>query len=167
MRFGVGRANLPGRRAITSPVPVGGPTGPARRTRPRRERTGTEPSTALSDLPARRLLAAIFGPVYLAGAALFGFMAANAKPGDVTGRNTFTGFASLCALLAVIAAVDLLVIRARMAAERRAGLAWRHDRPWVVRGDVIQRTDAPPAPPPAPELPPGPSRRGKRRETDR
>ncbi|WP_063774286.1 hypothetical protein [Streptacidiphilus rugosus] len=147
MRFGVGRANLPGRRAITSPVPAGGQAPPARRTRHHRERTGTEPTTALSDLPARRLLAAIFGPVYLAGAALFAFMAANAKPDDVTGRNTFIGFAALCALLALIAGVDLLVIHARMAEERRAGLAWRHDRPWVVRGEVVP---PPPTTAPAP-----------------
>ncbi|SEK94877.1 hypothetical protein [Streptacidiphilus jiangxiensis] len=108
--------------------------------RPRRpERDGSEPSTALSDLPARRLLAGIFGPVYAAGAVLFSLMAAAAKPTDSAARNTWIGFAAVCAVLAVIAAVDLLVIRARMAAERRAGLAWRHDRPWVMRGDVVRR----------------------------
>jgi hypothetical protein len=104
-------------------------------------RTGSEPSTALSDLPARRLLAGIFGPVYAAGAVLFSWMAAVAKPSDVAARNTWIGFAAVCAVLALIAGVDLLVIHARMAAERRAGLAWRHDRPWVVRGDVVQRRE--------------------------
>jgi hypothetical protein len=120
----------------------------------RSARTGSEPSTALSDLPARRLLAGIFGPVYAAGAVLFAVMAAAAKPADTAARNTWIGFAAVCAVLAVVAAVDLLVIHARMAEERRAGLAWRHDRPWVMRGDVVRRADELPGR--RAELPPRP-----------
>jgi hypothetical protein len=99
------------------------------------------------------MLAGIFGPVYAAGAVLFSLMAAAAKPSDVAARNTWIGFAAVCALLALIAGVDLLVIRARMAAERRAGLGWRHDRPWVVRGDVVQRRED--RPERRDQLPPG------------
>ncbi|MBF9071249.1 hypothetical protein [Streptacidiphilus fuscans] len=116
----------------------------------------------MSDLPARRLLAAIFGPVYLLAAGFFAFLAVNAKPGDVSGRNTFLGFAATCGLLALIAFVDLLVIRARIAAERRAGLGWRHDRPWVMRGELVEPDD-PASDATAPTPPPGPRRQLLRR----
>lgn len=146
MHFALGRAHHGGlgRPALTPATGVAPPRAPDPHVRTHRRwlaRTGSEPSTALSDLPARRMLAGIFGPVYAAGAVLFSWMAAVAKPSDVAARNTWIGFAAVCAVLALIAGVDLLVIRARMAAERRAGLAWRHDRPWVVRGDVVGRRE--------------------------
>ncbi|WP_207892352.1 hypothetical protein [Streptacidiphilus pinicola] len=150
MHFALGRAHHGGlSRPALTPAPGAPPSAAhdAHRGTHRRwlARSGAEPSSALSDLPARRLLAAVFGPVYAAGAVLFSLMAAAAKPGDPAARNTWIAFAAVCALLALIAAVDLLVIRARMATERRAGLSWRHDRPWVVRGDVVQRReDEPP-----------------------
>jgi hypothetical protein len=158
MRFAAGRAHLPGHRTTppalaAGPVPVAHPVVQPRR-RARKERTGTEPSTALSDLPARRMLIAIFGPVYLLGAVFFGFMAVAAKRSDVVARNTWIGFASFCALLAVVALIDYLVVRARIAEEQRAGLGWRHDRPWVVRGDVVSRADAPAPSAPAAAAPP-------------
>ncbi|MEY9966696.1 hypothetical protein ABIA33_004761 [Streptacidiphilus sp. MAP12-16] len=148
MRFAIGRAHGHGPGAQARP-PIEGrvlfgsapPTPaapPPRRRRPRRERTGTEPVTALSDLPARRLLAGIFAPVYLLGAVLFALLAANVRASDQSGRNFFTGLAAFCALLAAAAAVDLLVIRRRMAAEHRAGTDRRHDRPPVIRGDVVR-----------------------------
>ncbi|WP_174501531.1 hypothetical protein [Streptacidiphilus melanogenes] len=151
MHIALGRAHHggPGRPALTTPAGVQPPPARGSHVRTHRRwlaRTGSEPSTALSDLPARRMLAGIFGPVYLAGAVLFAWMAAVAKPGDVAARNTWIGFAAVCAVLALVAAVDLLVIHARMAAERRAGLSWRHDRPWVVRGDVLQRREDRPGP---------------------
>ncbi|MEY9873546.1 hypothetical protein ABH931_003035 [Streptacidiphilus sp. MAP12-33] len=154
MHFALGRPahHGPVRPALT---PAGGKVPPVRPgRRPQKPvRDGSEPSTALSDLPARRLLARVFGPVYAAGAVLFSLMAAAAKPTDTAARNTWIAFAAVCAVLALIAAVDLLVIRARMAAERRAGLAWRHDRPWVMRGDVVQRRED--RPDHRDELPPG------------
>ncbi|MEY9845004.1 hypothetical protein [Streptacidiphilus sp. MAP5-3] len=154
MQFALGRGHRPPPRALTSPVGSGARESPPAR---RRARSGSEPSTALSDLPARRLLAAIFGPLYLLAAGFFAFVSVNAKPGDVSGRNTFLGFAAVCGLLALIAFVDLLVIRARIAEERRAGLGWRHDRPWVVSGELVEpqaqktATDSTgPTPPPGP-----------------
>nr|WP_256361633.1 DUF6343 family protein [Streptomyces sp. TRM70350] len=81
-------------------------------------RTGTEPSTARSALRLRMLLTAVFLPVFVAATALFAVWAANSSPGDTPGPALLTGLAVACGVLAVIAAVDGVVVRSRMRRER-------------------------------------------------
>jgi ABC-type transport system involved in cytochrome bd biosynthesis fused ATPase/permease subunit len=80
--------------------------------------TGEEARWARSDLPARRLLARVFAVLFLAGAALFGYLAVGAPAAD-TGFDIAT--AAVCAVFAVVAAIDLAVIRRRMSEQRRWG----------------------------------------------
>ncbi|WP_042372160.1 DUF6343 family protein [Streptacidiphilus neutrinimicus] len=80
--------------------------------------TGEEPRWARSDLPARRLLARVFAVLFVAGAALFSFLAVVNPAADV-GFDVAT--AVVCAVFAVVAVVDLFVIRRRMSEQRRWG----------------------------------------------
>lgn len=82
---------------------------------------GSEPVTARSDLPARRLLARIFGALFLAGTVVFCLLAATARPGSSPGRLFFAVYAAVCATFVVVALVDLAVVRRRMAEQRRWG----------------------------------------------
>lgn len=82
---------------------------------------GSEPSTARSDLPARRLLARIFGALFLAGTVVFCLLAAAARPGSSPGRLFFAVYAAICAVFVVVALVDLAVVRRRMEEQRRWG----------------------------------------------
>ncbi|MFC1413204.1 hypothetical protein ACEZCY_29060 [Streptacidiphilus sp. N1-12] len=79
---------------------------------------GSEPRLARSDLPARRLLAGVFAPLLTLGAVAFALLAADGPHLD---RGINAAVAALCAVCAVAAVVDLLVIRRRMAEQRR----WR------------------------------------------
>lgn len=76
---------------------------------------------ARSDLPARRLLGRIFAPLFLLGTVVFALLAANALPAPSADRAFYTGLAVLCAVSTVVAVIDLLVVRRRMAEQRR----WR------------------------------------------
>ncbi|WP_174501618.1 hypothetical protein [Streptacidiphilus melanogenes] len=80
--------------------------------------SGEEARWARSDLPARRLLASVFAVLFVAGAALFGFLATVNPAADV-GFDIVT--AVVCAVFAVVAVVDLLVIRRRVNEQRRWG----------------------------------------------
>ncbi|GAA2784720.1 hypothetical protein GCM10010441_07130 [Kitasatospora paracochleata] len=80
---------------------------------------GTEPRWARSDLPARRLLGRIFVPFFLLGTIVFTLLATNALPAPRADRAFFTGLAVLCAVSTVVAVIDLVVIRRRMAEQRR------------------------------------------------
>ena len=97
--------------------------GPFARMRGRRDtrrppRTGTEPRTALSDLPARRMLAGLFAPLFLIGTVLFAVLGATARAGSSPGRPAFVVLACVCATCFLVAVFDLAVIRRRMAGDR-------------------------------------------------
>ncbi|WP_432137778.1 MULTISPECIES: DUF6343 family protein [unclassified Streptomyces] len=92
-----------------------------RRDRPsvrRRPRTGTEPITARSALGLRLLLASVFFPVFTAAAVGFGFWSAASDAGDSPSSGVLTGVTVVCAVLALLTAVDLLVITRRLRRER-------------------------------------------------
>ncbi|MFI5683426.1 DUF6343 family protein [Streptomyces sp. NPDC051636] len=98
-----------------------------RRTRPgtpgrRSARTGTEPVTARSALRSRLLLSAVFLPVFAAGTAVFGVWAARSGPGDTPGRGALVTLAAVCGALALVAALDLVVVTGRV---RREGAGRR------------------------------------------
>ncbi|WP_042419076.1 DUF6343 family protein [Streptacidiphilus anmyonensis] len=80
--------------------------------------TGEEARWARSDLRARRLLARVFAVLFVAGAGLFGFLAVVNPAADV-GFDIAT--AAVCAVFALVALVDLTVIRRRMNEQRRWG----------------------------------------------
>ncbi|MFC1401451.1 MULTISPECIES: DUF6343 family protein [Streptacidiphilus] len=82
---------------------------------------GSEPLTARSDLPARRLLARVFGALFLAGTVLFCLLAAGARPGSSPGRTFFAVYAAVCAAFVLVALVDLAVVRRRVQEQRRWG----------------------------------------------
>ncbi|WP_081237798.1 DUF6343 family protein [Streptomyces viridosporus] len=84
----------------------------------RSPRSGTEPRNAQSPLGLRLLLSGVFLPVFCVAAVLFGLWAANSGPGDSPGRDVLTGLAVGCGVLALIAAVDLLVVVRRRRRER-------------------------------------------------
>ncbi|MFD9127089.1 hypothetical protein [Kitasatospora sp. NPDC059571] len=84
--------------------------------------SGSEPRWAASDLAARRMLSLIFAPAFVLGAAGAAVLAALAAPNADPGTAFYTAVAAVCALFAVVALVDLWVIRRRMAEQRR----WHH-----------------------------------------
>ncbi|WP_320774579.1 DUF6343 family protein [Streptomyces sp. CRN 30] len=86
---------------------------------PVRDRAGTEPRTARSPLRLRRVLAAVFLPLFALGAAGFAVGAARWTPGDRPDRDVLIALAAACAALAVIAAADLAVVHRRLTASRR------------------------------------------------
>ncbi|MFJ6619707.1 DUF6343 family protein [Kitasatospora sp. NPDC091335] len=89
-------------------------------------RRGTEPVTARSDLELRRLLSRVFLVLFVGGTVAFAVLAALANPGPAPNQGSYAFFAALCAGFAGIAALDLLVIRRRLAAGQgrdRAGPA--------------------------------------------
>ncbi|MFF4381415.1 DUF6343 family protein [Kitasatospora sp. NPDC001547] len=96
------------------------PQGPGRTTpqlRPQETvRRGTEPVTARSDLELRRLLSRVFLVLFVGGTAAFAVLAALTDPGPAPNQGTYAFFAALCAGFAGLAALDLLVIRRRLAA---------------------------------------------------
>ncbi|MFH8449184.1 DUF6343 family protein [Streptomyces fungicidicus] len=84
----------------------------------RSPRTGTEPVTARSPLRLRLLLAAVFLPLFVAGAALFGARAALSGAGDSPGRGPLILLAAVCGVLALTALLDLVVVLRRLRRER-------------------------------------------------
>ncbi|CAL9611157.1 DUF6343 family protein [Streptomyces sp. enrichment culture] len=81
-------------------------------------RTGTEPVTARSPLGLRALLSGFFLPVFCAATVLFALWAAGSDDGDSPGRGPLVGITVLCAVLALIAAADLVVVLRRRRRER-------------------------------------------------
>ncbi|WP_431683183.1 DUF6343 family protein [Kitasatospora sp. KL5] len=94
------------------------PQGPVRR--------GSEPVTARTDLELRRLLSRVFLGIFVFGAVAFSVIAGLEGTGPAPNRWTFAVFAAVCVAFAGIAALDLMVIRRRMAAGQ--GRAPRRDR---------------------------------------
>ncbi|AUG80490.1 hypothetical protein CFP65_5808 [Kitasatospora sp. MMS16-BH015] len=96
------------------------PQGPGRTTpqwRPQPSvRRGTEPVNARTDLELRRVLSRIFVVLFVFGTAAFTVLAARTGSGPAPNRATYLVFAALCTGAAVIALLDLLVIRRRLAA---------------------------------------------------
>ncbi|MDH6109156.1 lipopolysaccharide export LptBFGC system permease protein LptF [Kitasatospora sp. MAP12-15] len=88
-----------------------------RATTPRRWRSGTEPRFARSDLKLRFLLSVIFTPFFALITAAFAVFAAMAKPTSVPSRGTLVGFAIVCFVLTVVAAIDLWVVIRRRQVE--------------------------------------------------
>lgn len=86
-----------------------------------RRRSGTEPVTARSALRLRLLLSSLFVPLFLAGAALFGYWAAQSGAGDVPSRNSLCVLALICLVLTVFAALDLAVLLVRRRRARGRG----------------------------------------------
>ncbi|MEU3255088.1 DUF6343 family protein [Streptomyces sp. NPDC006997] len=84
----------------------------------RHPRTGTEPATAQSDLRLRLLLTALFLPLFVVATVGFAFWAARSGPGDSPDSGVLTGLAVGCGVLALIAAVDGVVVLRRMSRER-------------------------------------------------
>ncbi|GGL64649.1 hypothetical protein GCM10010129_05320 [Streptomyces fumigatiscleroticus] len=84
----------------------------------RHPRSGTEPVTARSPLRLRLLLSAVFLPLFTAAAVLFGLSAARWSTGDSPDRGVLVALTVLCAVLALTAAVDLLVVARRLRRER-------------------------------------------------
>ncbi|MBQ0985634.1 hypothetical protein KBZ10_14140 [Streptomyces sp. F63] len=82
------------------------------------ERTGDEPVTARSALGLRLLLAAVFTPLFIAGAVLFSLWSASAGPDAAPSAGSLALIAGICAALAVLAALDLLVVVRRLRRER-------------------------------------------------
>lgn len=81
-------------------------------------RTGTEPATAQSAVRLRRLLAALFLPLFVAATVLFAVLAAAADPGDALDRGELVVLAAGCGVLALTAAVDLWIVGRRLRRER-------------------------------------------------
>ncbi|MEU8352696.1 DUF6343 family protein [Streptomyces sp. NPDC048845] len=99
------------------------PGGPVPRSRSgvvgrRWERTGDEPVTARSALGLRLLLAVVYTPVFVAGAALFAVWSASADPAGAPSAGSLAVVAALCAALALLSALDLAVVLRRRRRER-------------------------------------------------
>ncbi|MDT0446122.1 MULTISPECIES: hypothetical protein [unclassified Streptomyces] len=84
----------------------------------RHRRTGTEPVTAFSALRLRRLLSGIFLPVFLALTVLFCIWWANTDSDDSPGPGALGTLTLACALLSVVAVVDLVVVQRRLRRSR-------------------------------------------------
>ncbi|MBV2156101.1 DUF6343 family protein [Kitasatospora sp. SUK 42] len=84
---------------------------------PRRWRSGTEPTTARSDLKLRYLLSLTFTPLFALATAGFAVWAAAAPADGAPSRGTLTGFAIALGLLTLFAAVDLMVVIRRRRTE--------------------------------------------------
>ncbi|MFH9348641.1 DUF6343 family protein [Kitasatospora sp. NPDC017646] len=88
-----------------------------RTTTPRRWHSGTEPTTARSDLKLRYLLSATFTPLFALGTAGFAFWAASSPVDGAPSRGTLTGFAIALGLITLFAVVDLVVVIRRRRTE--------------------------------------------------
>ncbi|WP_066935063.1 DUF6343 family protein [Microtetraspora fusca] len=78
------------------------------------KRRGTEPLEARSALRARALLSGIALPIALAAAVFFGWLA------SVTGAAVWAVESGIAAFIALVAAIDLVVIWARIRRSRRS-----------------------------------------------
>jgi hypothetical protein len=81
------------------------------------ERTGSEPVTARSALGLRLLLAVCFTPLFIAATVLFAVWSTRSEPSSSPTSLQLAGIAGGCAALAVISAVDLVVILRRRRSE--------------------------------------------------
>lgn len=95
--------------------------GPGRHGDGKSPRTGTEPVTARSALRLRSLLSGVFLPVFVAAAVGFGVWAAASGTDSSPGAGVLGSLAVVCAVLALLAALDLLIVARRRRRERGAG----------------------------------------------
>ncbi|MER6051512.1 DUF6343 family protein [Streptomyces sp. NPDC001793] len=79
----------------------------------RRPRTGTEPVTARSPVRLRLIMASAALVVFAAATAGLVIWAASAGPNTYPGRNALLVLAVVCGILALLAAVDLVVLARR------------------------------------------------------
>ncbi|WP_433417479.1 DUF6343 family protein [Microtetraspora malaysiensis] len=79
------------------------------------KRRGTEPLEARSALRARALLSGIALPIAIAAAAFFAWLA------SATGEAVWPVESGIAAFIALVAAIDLVVIWVRIRRRRRAG----------------------------------------------
>ncbi|WP_441248822.1 DUF6343 family protein [Kitasatospora sp. McL0602] len=84
---------------------------------PKTWRSGTEPTTARSDLKLRFLLSVVFTPFFALLTAAFAVWAAASTDRSVPTQGTLTVFAVACGLLTLLAAVDLWVVVRRRRTE--------------------------------------------------
>ncbi|MTE21791.1 hypothetical protein F0L17_22270 [Streptomyces sp. TRM43335] len=97
---------------------------------PGRSRTGTEPVTARSALGLRLLLSVLYTPVFLAATVFFAVWASRAEPDEAPGPDSLRTVAWICAALAVLGLIDLVVVLLRRRGERarrREGPSGRED----------------------------------------
>lgn len=83
-----------------------------------RTRAGTEPATARSALGLRWVLSLVFLPVFLAGTALFWYWMELSGPRDAPSSGSLRVLTVVCAVLAFLALLDLLVVTLRRRRER-------------------------------------------------
>uniref|UniRef100_UPI0015E1A9D8 DUF6343 family protein n=2 Tax=unclassified Streptomyces TaxID=2593676 RepID=UPI0015E1A9D8 len=107
---------------------------PYRAFRERYPRSGSEPVTALSDLPLRLILSLVFVPLFLLLTLGFALWWARTGDGDSPTRGELGLLVLGCALLTVLAVVDLFVVVRRLR-QARARAATDADgrtggRPW-------------------------------------
>ena len=84
----------------------------------RYQRSGTEPVTTRSALGLRLLLAICFTPLFIAATVLFAVWSTRSGPGSSPTSSQLAGLAGACGALALISAVDLVVILRRRRSER-------------------------------------------------
>ncbi|MFI5672946.1 DUF6343 family protein [Streptomyces sp. NPDC051704] len=83
----------------------------ARRAAARWRQDGSEPQWARSDLRLRRLLSLWATPVFVVGGALFAVLASQATAQADPPRSLYLVLAVVCFAVAVVAIIDLQVIR--------------------------------------------------------
>ncbi|MFF4948842.1 DUF6343 family protein [Streptomyces chattanoogensis] len=87
----------------------------------KRPRTGTEPVTARSPLRLRLILASAALVAFAAGTLRFAIGASTYQPHDSPGLTVRLVLAVVCGVLAILAAVDLVVVLRRCRNDRNAG----------------------------------------------
>lgn len=96
------------------PEPTGGGDRPPRPgSVDRGGRAGTEPVNARSPVGLRLLLSAVYVPVFTAAAVLFAVWSVRSGPHDSPGTTVLDAIAGGCAALALVAALDLVVLLRR------------------------------------------------------
>ncbi|WP_052851343.1 DUF6343 family protein [Streptomyces avicenniae] len=84
----------------------------------RHTRTGTEPVTAYSDLRLRWVLSLVFAPLFLLATVFFAIWWGAADSGDSPSPALLGWLTLACAVLTVIAVIDLLVVTRRIRRRR-------------------------------------------------
>lgn len=84
----------------------------------RRGRAGTEPVNARSALRLRLILASVFAPVFLAGTGLLWYWTEQSGPRDAPSSGSLATLTLICALIALFALVDLVVVLVRRSRAR-------------------------------------------------
>lgn len=91
----------------------------ARQAATRWRHDGSEAQWARSDLRLRRVLSLWAIPVFAAGSALLAYLASQTTAGAAPPRTVYVVLAAVCFALAVLALIDLQVIKHRIREEER------------------------------------------------